>query len=478
MEGKKKRGLVATFPWRTLKAPLREDERRALSLQLGQLLAWQERLGVFPRLTWAPDATPFVSLYARGRLRGCFGSDEGSPTERLVRAFLRALEDSRFGGVSAADRPHLVAQLAYVRQARAYDPSRIAELFEPGADGVACVREGSPPVNFLPEVARDNGMGTTRFLNGLGHKAGLGGAHFNGAHLFLFQTDEIVARRGRTTTRSGEPNDLAARWLSQLVDPNGRISFAIDPRRRERSGVGPMWHGRAAVALQAMVAHGHHARHARLARVWLKNDIERALRGVRVEGWPDEPAVVAGTLALASKAGLDVTGPLGEYAKKREVFAHPWHAAQVAYALGRDAPADLWIACVADLERRPWAPWTALAARARRDAKVIATCERSLAPTLRSRAPHIGGTSTTDVPEIALTAVTIEALAGLPSSTARAAVRRGRAFLRRWQYGTEIPASIDPVLAMGAFPASPVESVLRCDITAHALLALLERELM
>jgi hypothetical protein len=37
-----------------------------------------------------------------------------------------------------------------------------------------------------------------------------------------------------------------------------------------------------------------------------------------------------------------------------------------------------------------------------------------------------------------------------------------------------MPAPLDPELADGAFPASPVfVDVLRCDVTGHALLALL-----
>ena len=60
-----------------------------------------------PQPRAAPDATPFVSLYARGMLRGCFGSDEGRPHERVTRAFLRALDDVRYGGIRA--RPNASA---------------------------------------------------------------------------------------------------------------------------------------------------------------------------------------------------------------------------------------------------------------------------------------------------------------------------------------------------------------------------------
>jgi len=61
--------------------------------------------------TAAPDATPFVSTYARGRLVGCFGSDEGAPNERIARAFLRAIADARQQALSSSERAEVVAQV-------------------------------------------------------------------------------------------------------------------------------------------------------------------------------------------------------------------------------------------------------------------------------------------------------------------------------------------------------------------------------
>ena len=86
----------------------------------------------------------------------------------------------------------------------------------------------------------------------------------------------------------------------------------------------------------------------------------------------------------------------------------------------------------------------------------------------------IGGCGATEIPETALTALVVEALEGTRSADARAAVARARRFLRRCQLLPEsVPASLDPDLATGAFPASPVAvDFLRCDVTAHAVLAL------
>jgi hypothetical protein len=130
----------------------------------------------------------------------------------------------------------------------------------------------------------------------------------------------------------------------------------------------------------------------------------------------------------------------------------------------------LWRACVADLARKPFAPWTAMAARARRDGRARQLVERALVAAIQKGPPHDGGANVTVVPELALTALAVEALAGAPG--AAAAVRRARAFLRRWQLVPEaLRAALDPSAAY-AFPASPVVDLLRVDMTGHALLAL------
>ena len=106
--------------------------------------------------------------------------------------------------------------------------------------------------------------------------------------------------------------------------------------------------------------------------------------------------------------------------------------------------------------------------------RLAANAARALVSSLREGGPHRGGAGVTAVPEVALTAAAIEALAPLTTREARAAVRRGREFLRRWQLLPERLAPwMSPDVALGAFPASPVRDVLRCDITGHALAALL-----
>jgi hypothetical protein len=434
-----------------------------------------------------PDGTPFVSLYVDGGLRGCCGCDEGGPRARLEVALREAFEDRRFPALAPGERARLAAQVSYVRGVRRIDPRAAAEAIEAGTHGLAVAPRTGPPAMLLPHVARDRQLGPAAFCEALARKAGLDEAGWRRAALYAFETDDVVVRLARG--RAGEPGaaapvpapaaaaaalDLAARWLRDRVDADGRIAFAVDARGGTPAAAGLMRHGRAALVVQALATHGRSGAAVGRARRWLRGEIEAGLAGRAVAGWPDRPGLVAGTLALAALAGVRPGGALAAFARLPELAAEPWHGAQLAAALGTETPPALWRACVADLEQRPWAPWTAMAAWIRRDGDVLARCERALVASIRRAPPHRGGAELGDVPQIAQTAAAVEALAPLPSRAARAAVVRGTDFLRRWQLVPgRIPAPLDPALARGAFPASPIVDWLRSDVSAHALLALL-----
>jgi hypothetical protein len=235
-----------------------------------------------------------------------------------------------------------------------------------------------------------------------------------------------------------------------------------------------MHHGRVASVVQALALHGKHRALVLRARRRLERDIRAALNGSPVEGWPADPELVAGTLGVAILAGAPLVRELAEFVETRHVPRSAWHAAQVVAALGPRAPDALWATCVADLDRHPFAPWTIIAADARGDRAVCARASRAAASALRTHPPHRGGASMTPVPETAVTGLAVEALARRTEPWARAAVARGREFLARMQLvGPRISAAMDPGLAHGAFSASPCADFLRCDITAHALLALI-----
>jgi AMMECR1 domain-containing protein len=462
------------FPWRAVARPLRQTERAEVARALRDLLRFQRELGAFRAARAAPDATPFVSLYQRGKLRGCYGSDEGSPTERVTRAFLMALHDRRFGGVDPGDRAALVAQLSYVRRPRLINPETAPDELEAGTHGVALVLDRGPRALLLPHVARDERAGGPDLLRALARKMGLPDDRWKDGALYAFETEDLVVRPMGAREPRAVGAGAAAAWLASLVAEDGAVTFAIDPRAGRAVAIGEMHHGRAAVLVQALAASGRaQAAPAERARRRLDQDLRAALSGSPVAGWPADPELAVATLALAVRAGVPLTRELRSLVEARSVPRTAWHAAQVVAALGSHAPEPLFTLCVEDLERRPFAPWTLLAAQALGDPATAARTARALATCIRDQPPYAGGASITPVPETALTAVAIEGLADHPAPWARAAVARGRSFLARRQLlGARIYGALDPAACHGAFAASPIADALRCDITAHAVLAL------
>ncbi|HEX4337130.1 MAG TPA: ferritin-like domain-containing protein [Polyangiaceae bacterium] len=262
--------------------------------------------------------------------------------------------------------------------------------------------------------------------------------------------------------------DRAAAWLAARVGDTGNVEFALDARTRLPEAVGQLQHGRAALAVRALVAHGGHPAAAERAAMRLRADVTAALAGADVPGWPDDPSLVAATLALTVLAGIDVKRALATAALAPDVARTPWYAAQVSTALGRAAPDVVWSACLKALEGDAWAPWTAMAARARGDAAVFARCEAEL---VRVIGPD-GAVSGPNGPEIARTAATVEALEPFESAVAREAAERARDFLVRCQLA-EVEEPFQAGSIDGAFPLVPEGDLLRTDATSHALLALL-----
>jgi AMMECR1 domain-containing protein len=463
------------FAWRTLRRALTEKDREALASAVRTMLRFQRTLTKWKLPDAAPDATPFVGLYADGHLRGCYGSAEGTPGQRLGRAFLRALDDGRFGGVRPEERERVVAQVSYVRRARLVNPATAADELELGVHGVAVVPEKRAPVLLLPHVARDGRIGPVELLRTLSQKSGLGEDGLGEHALYLLETEDVVVRVGpRAPTREGL--DAARVWLASLVARDGRVTFAVDPRARTRSAVGVMHHGRASVVAHALTDGDASAAHRAVAervRGRLLAEARAALTGSPIEGWPQDAAQVAGTLALMIRAGIPLRRELAAFVADHDVTRSPWHSAQVVVALGADAPEALWRACVADLDAHPWAPWTLLAADARGDLRVRERAARALVAGLRPEAPYRGAGTITAIPEVALTALAVEALATHPAPFSGAAARHARSFIARTQLvGDRVYGALDPSMAWGAFPTSPVVDWLRCDVTAHAVLAL------
>jgi AMMECR1 domain-containing protein len=444
--------------------PLREVERRSLERGLRALLRFQRDLRAFPTMRGAPDATPYVSLYARGALRGCYGCAEGTPNERVARAFLLALADARYGGVHASDRDELAGEVTYITRARPVRADEIANALESGVHGVGLFDDEASVV-LLPSVARQHGHDASATLEVLAKKAKR--APLREGIVWVLDVDEVSSRG----TRSQHGRRAAQAWLESLVDARGVVAFDMNGASGALGHAGPMRHGRAAVAIEALGALG--SKKTRAARVWLAREIDRGLRRGDVDDWPTRRDVVLGTLALASRAGVDV--PLEPFANAlRADECSPWHAGQAASMLGARTPKALWDRCVRDLEAHPFAPYTLFAAIARRDGVVIDRCTRALVSAIRTHAPFAGGASITATPETALTAVAAEALALISSASARRAARAARDFVRARQI-LDVSAALH-VRTLGAFRASPIAPIFRCDVTAHAALASFTRD--
>jgi hypothetical protein len=460
-----------------LERSLTVAERRAIRRDVVSLLLWQKDLAHWRTPGSRVSAWPYVALYVRGRLYGCFGAEEGKPGERLARAFLSAAHDGRFGGLPEGARSDLSAEVSYVRGVRSVNPEELERVFEPGIHGLAVVRPKGRAVILLPSVARDNGLRARGMLEALVRKARV--QVLEAERFFAFETEQIVVRMREGKMPRISWRDAAAAWLARLVQRDGSVLFGIDARTGAPSRTGEMHHARAAAAVQALDVHGGYPTEVRRARERLARDARDALAGNTVEAWPDHPAKVAGTLAHLVRAGVDVKEALLAMALSHDVALTPWHAGQVAAALGPLTPASLLATCIKDLDRRPWAPWTVLAGSRcdrlfARHGEAWSRAVTALVTSVRKEAPHRGGVGVTEVPEVALTALTVEALRGVRGTyPVRAAIERGAAFVQRWQIMTErAPAAFDLKASVGAFVGSPVSNGLRADVTGHALLAL------
>ena len=431
--------------------PLAPRERVALVRTLRGLLRWQHRLGTFPRIRGTPNATPYVSLYAHGGLRGCFGSQEGRPDERIARSFLLALADWRFGGVAEAERAGLAADVTFLRRAQPVRADEAASAFEPGVQGVAYL-DGARATVLLPSVAREKGHDASAVLDVLASKAAAPRA--TEGLVWVLDVEEVSS----LAAADHDGKRAARRFLESLVASNGATAFEVDPATGVARPSGPMRLGRIAVAVEALTA--LRSPKASKARTWLAKELRRGTGEKRAD-------MSLGTLALAARARVEV--PLVTCAKDIDpASCSPWHAAQAASVLGKSTPAALWDVCTRSLEAQPLAPYTLMAARLRQDARVVERCARELALAIRTQAPFRGGAAFGEIPETALTAVTVEALDGLPG--ARKAVGLARDFILRRQI-LDVPAAMC-ARVLGAFRGSAIAPALRCDITGHAALAL------
>jgi hypothetical protein len=409
------------------------------------------------------SATPIVSLYVGGELRGCQAYGAGPPEQRLARAFLAASTDSRFAPFEQSERAECVAQASYALRLRRVNAETPSEEFVAGVHGLVLV-VGAHPVLLVPDVARDLGLDEDGFLSVLEQKAGSSRAAWHQHALYAFETERIVARTEPPLAREAA-FPAALNWLARQVESDGRVRFGLDSRSGEALQRGLLRHARAASVIQVLALNGATESTAERARSWLGRELERAHSGQAVDDWPDDVAPVAATWALACLAGIQAHSTLRALASSPGLHAEPWHAAQVVAGLGREAPDELWQTCVQSLASQPFAPWTVIAAHRRNDR---ATFELAIGNLLaRLPAPEWGFVS-----EPALAGLALEALALGESAEVRQRRSDTLELLRRSQLWSDCDPAPVPAWVHGAFPLAPSQTLLRCDATAHAALAL------
>lgn len=453
----------------SLEKSLASEDRVFIRQELEGLLEWQRALQRFVPTPAVPaalaHAMPIVSLSVGGQLRGCFAYGRGPAEQRLTRGFLAALTDARFPAIEEAERGRLVAQVAYPVRVRRLNAGDKVRQFAAGVHGLALVKADGL-VLLVPDVAREQGLDEERFVCALEHKAELERARWDALAVFAFETERVVARCHEPALARQDPLRGALAWLARQVESDGRVRFGIDSSSGQAAFSGFMRHARSASLVQALALDEHGLEVTTRARAWLRSEVERACSGATVADWPSARAQVAGTLALCCLAGVEVEAALLPLASAPELFAEPWHAAQVATALGARAPNELWQVCVKALEQQPFAPWTAIAAHRRADSVTFERALRALKDNV-PRASEFGF-----VAEPALAGLAIEALALASDPDTRALHAGSIALLQRCQLWADTDPAPSSAWAHGAFPLARNQVFLRTDATAHAALAL------
>jgi AmmeMemoRadiSam system protein A len=155
---------------------LSETDRRAL-LALARravdaAVRLQQVAGIIPQSgIFAEKRGIFVTLHARGRLRGCIGVVEAFEPlgEAVVRcAASSALHDPRFSPVRPEDISELQIEISVLSPLEPIRPDNI----EIGKHGLL-ITQGSKRGILLPQVASEHKLGREQFLGETCRKAGL-----------------------------------------------------------------------------------------------------------------------------------------------------------------------------------------------------------------------------------------------------------------------------------------------------------------
>jgi AmmeMemoRadiSam system protein A len=155
---------------------LSEADRRALldlaRRAIAEAVSLQRPPGSIPqRGVFADKLGVFVTLHARGRLRGCIGVVEAFEPfgEALARcAAGAALHDPRFSPLRAEELPEVQIEISVLSPLEPIRPENI----EIGKHGLL-ILQGSKRGLLLPQVATEHKLGREQFLEETCRKAGL-----------------------------------------------------------------------------------------------------------------------------------------------------------------------------------------------------------------------------------------------------------------------------------------------------------------
>jgi AmmeMemoRadiSam system protein A len=150
---------------------------------------------ITPRLR--ADGASFVTLTARGNLRGCIGALEAyQPLAEDVRehAVAAALDDYRFPPVQVGELNGIqieVSRLTAPVPLEYASPEELPAKLRPGVDGVI-LRDGSRRATFLPQVW-EKLPEAENFLDNLCHKMGAAPNLWRYKHLevLIYQVEEF-----------------------------------------------------------------------------------------------------------------------------------------------------------------------------------------------------------------------------------------------------------------------------------------------
>jgi AmmeMemoRadiSam system protein A len=155
---------------------LSEAERRSLlelaRRAIAEAVSLQKPAGGIPQSgVFGEKRGVFVTLHARGRLRGCIGVIEAFELlgESIARcAANAALRDPRFSPVRVEELPELEIEISLMSPLQPILPENI----EIGKHGLL-ISQGSKRGLLLPQVAVEHKLGRDQFLEETCRKAGL-----------------------------------------------------------------------------------------------------------------------------------------------------------------------------------------------------------------------------------------------------------------------------------------------------------------